>query len=138
MALKYEYEDNNEIHIKSEDFLVNEKELRRRARADKKLKRRYKFTDKDHSRPGIVSSILALAALIILIAAIVLSTLAHGNGNWLVGLLGALSFVYSFAGAICGIVAFRNTDVLLKYAWLGMISNTIIWLITGTLIVLGL
>ena len=138
MALEYEYEDNQEQHISSEEFLTNEREAARKARQEKRMRKRYKFSDKEHSKPGIVSSVLALVALLFLIAAIIISTIFKGKGSWLVGFLGLISFVESLAGIICGLVAFRNTDVLLKYAWIGLIANVILWLLMGVLIVMGL
>ena len=138
MALEYDYEDNTQQHISSEEFLTNEREAARKARQEKRLRKRYKFSDKEHSRPGIVSSVLALNAILFLIAAVVISTIYRGNGSWLVGLLGVIAFISSIVGIVCGLVAFRNTDVLLKYAWIGLIANAILWLLMGLLIVMGL
>lgn len=138
MALEYEYEDNIEQHISSEEFLTNEREAARKARQEKRLRKRYKFSDKEHSHLGIISSILALEALVFLIAAVIISTIYRGMGSWLVGLLGVIAFISSLIGIICGLVAFRNTDVLLKYAWIGLISNVILWLLMGLLIVMGI
>ena len=138
MALEYDYEDNTQQHISSEEFLTNEREAARKARQEKRLRKRYKFSDKEHSKLGIVSSILALNAILFLIAAVVISTIYRGNGSWLVGLLGVIAFISSIVGIVCGLVAFRNTDVLLKYAWIGLIANAILWLLMGLLIVMGL
>ena len=138
MALEYEYEDNTEQHISSEEFLTNEREAARKARQEKRLRKRYKFSDKEHSRLGIISSILALSAIMFLIAALVISAIYRGQGSWLVGLFGVVSFISSIIGVICGLVAFRNTDVLLKYAWIGLIANVILFLLMGLLIVMGI
>lgn len=138
MALEYEYEDNIEQHINSEEFLTNEREAARKARQEKRLRKRYKFSDKEHSRLGIASSILAINAIVFLIAAVVISTIYRGQGSWFVGALGVVSFLSSIAGIVCGLVAFRNTDVMLKYAWIGLIANVILWLLMGLLIVMGL
>ena len=138
MALDFEYGGNTQQNISSEDFLTNEREARRQARIEKNRRKHYKFTDKEHSRTGIASSVLALNALIFIIAAVVLSTIYHGAGNILVGVLGAISFLSSSAGVVCGLVSFRNTDVLLKFAWMGLIASGILWLIMGVLIVFGI
>ena len=138
MALDYEYGTDAEEHISSEDFLTNERDARRRARAAKAARKRYKFSDKEHSVTGIISSLLALTSLIFLIGAIVVSAIFHGAGGSMVGWFGAVSFVLSFAGIICGLVSFHNTDALMKYAWLGLISSGILWLVMGLLIVFGL
>ena len=138
MALEYDYEDNTEQHISSEEFLTNEREAARKARQEKRLRKRYKFSDKEHSRLGIISSVLAMYAVLFLIAAIVISTVYRGQGSWLVGLFGVITFICSIIGIVCGLVAFRNTDVLLKYAWIGLIANVILFLLMGLLMVMGL
>ncbi len=137
MALDFDYNDNNEEHISSEDFLINEREAERRAQREKRQRKKTKFTDKKHSVTGIISSILALVSLGLIIAAIISSAMNKGQGGRTVGIFGAASFVLAVIGMILGIVSFRKTDVLLKFAWIGMISCIVIWIIDAMLIVMG-
>jgi len=137
LALDYDY-DNNEEHLTSEDFLQNERDAKKKAREAKKLRKKYKFSDKKHSALGIISSVFALIALGLIIAAVLLSAKAHGQGGTAVGVTGAASFVSAVCGIICGLIAFRQTDVILRFAWIGLISSIIIWIIDAMLIVLGI
>ena len=136
MALDFDYKD--EEHISSEDFLHDAKEAKKRAKEEKKRRKKTKFSDKSHSVPGIVSSCLALAALGFIIAAIVVSTKARGEGGLSVGVLGGLSFAASLIGAICGLAAFHRTDVILRFAWIGVAANGIIWLAVTIMIAFGM
>ena len=134
-----DYDENfEEIHIKPEDFEIDPKEEKRRRRERKRQNRRFKFTDKEHSKTGIASSILALCALIFLIVAIVISAAAKGQGGTFVGVLGALSFLCSLVGLVLGLVSFHRTDVLLKYAWIGTFASGIIWILITLIMMIGI
>lgn len=137
MALEFEYGDNSEEHISTEDFLKNERDAEKRAQREKRLRKKYKFSDKKHSLTGILSSIAALLALGFIAAAVIYSTIHKGQGGLEVGILGAVSFVLAVFGMILGLISFRKTDVLLNFAWIGMISSIIIWLIDAVFIVMG-
>lgn len=141
MDFKFEYDKFNiktEEHLTTEDFRRDEKEAKERAREEKRFRKNYKFTDKDPSIPGIVSSFLALIALILVVAAIIISTQAAGNGGLSVGIFGAAGFAVSMVGIVFGLAAFRQVDVYLGTAWTGVIANGFIWLFVSTLIVIGL
>ncbi len=129
---------NKEEHISSEDFLRDEKESKKREQEEKRIRKKYKFSDKEHSRWGIASSIIAVFAFAFIVAAIVISTNAGGQGGTLVGVLGAASFISALAGIVIGLLAFRQLDVFYRFAWVGIFANGIIWLIVSALIVLGL
>lgn len=133
-----DYDDNLEEHIKPEDFEIDKKEEKRRRRERARLNRRFKFTDKEHSKTGIASSILALVALILLIAAIIIAVKASGYGGRIVGVLGALCFLCSLAGVVLGLVSFHNADVLLKYAWIGTFASGAVWIIITCIIMIGI
>lgn len=127
-----------EVHILAEDFQNAAADERKRLREEKRRRRKYKFSDKKHSVTGIISSCLALAAIICMAAAIVVSAKAHGSGGTLTARLGAVSFIFSIAGIILGLVSFRKTDVYYTFAWTGLIASGIIWLLCANLIVIGL
>ena len=126
--------DNRE-NISAADFLTSD--------ADKKKERKkshakqYKFSDKKNSRGGIASSIMALLSLAGIIAAVVIATVANGSGGSIVGYLGGVAFVLSFAGIVTGLLSFRRTDVFYKFAWIGLIANVLIWLFITCIIVIA-
>ncbi|MBQ9815325.1 MAG: hypothetical protein IJM53_06485 [Lachnospiraceae bacterium] len=133
-----DYDDKYEEHIKPEDFEVDKKEEKRRARERARMNKKFKFSDKKHSLTGIISSCLALTALILLILAIILAVAAKGYGGRLVGALGTICFLCSLAGVVLGLVSFHKTDVLLKYAWIGTISSGVVWVMITCIIMIGI
>lgn len=136
--MSLDFEVGQENPITSEDFLVDKADEKKRRKEERRRRKQYKFSDKKHSRLGIASSILALLAIAALVIAIVLATKAAGEGGRIVGILGAAGFVLSLAGVVCGLVAFRQTDVYYRFAWMGLIASGIIWLIMAILMVAGL
>ncbi len=98
----------------------------------------YKFSDKYHSKTGITSCFFALSSLLLLIAALIVSTLNHGNATIIVGIGCVASFLGALAGFIIAAISFRSTDTLLKYAWLGMIANAVLWMADAGIIAMGM
>ena len=136
MDINLGYDPNEEIS--TEDFLKDEREAARKARAEKKRRKHYKFSDKEVSKMGLISCGIALLALVLIILSLVVSTKARGNGGESVGYLGGASFVVSLIGIIVGLLSFRQTDVFLASAWVGVIANGMIWLFNGLMIIIGL
>ena len=127
---------NSENSFTTEDFLISDSEKDKKKQRRKNLVRQYKFSDKKHSRSGIISSLLAAASLAAFIIALVLATKAAGEAGSVVGLLGGGAFAASFIGIIIGLFSFRRTDVFYRYAWIGLISNAVIWLFITCIVVI--
>lgn len=127
---------NGENTFTTEDFLISDSEKDKKKQRKRNLVRQYKFSDKKHSRGGIVSSLFALASLAALVVAVVFATNAAGEAGTIVGMLGAGAFVFSFIGIIIGLLSFRRTDVFYRYAWIGLISNAVIWLFITCIVVI--
>ncbi|MBQ3665608.1 MAG: hypothetical protein II919_05835 [Lachnospiraceae bacterium] len=98
----------------------------------------YTFTTKNNARLGIVSTILAGIALVLLIAGIVLSYKKGGNAGMIVGLIGTLSFAFSMAGLISGLRSFNEKDRFYLFSWIGSIINAILWIAMCAIIVMGM
>lgn len=119
------------------DFLTNDASKRKKKKKQaRSLAKRYKFSDKKHSRGGIVSSLFALAAFLGIIAAVIIAAAAAGEGGMIVGILGGGGFAVSFIGIIIGLLSFRKTDVFYRFSWMGLISNLVIWLLITCVIVI--
>lgn len=92
----------------------------------------YIFTNKSYARGGIVSTILGVAAVILLIWGITLAYKAKGNGDSLVGLLGAGALIMSLAGLVAGIRSFKEEDKFYTFSrWGTMICGLILLAMTG-------
>lgn len=99
---------------------------------------KYKFTDKKHSKGGIISSLLLLISAWMLGYSIYLSFKEAGNGGYMVGLLAMLALLVSIIGFFVGVKSFKEEDVFYGYSWFGTVGNTIIWLFLGCLMLVGL
>ena len=72
---------------------------------------------------GRVSSIIAVVALLIFVAAVVISILNNGNAGIIVGIMGTLTFVISVIGFAIGINSFNDDMKFFKYSWIGSVAN---------------
>lgn len=88
----------------------------------------YKFTNKNNTRGGIISTILAVIALITVAAGVIISYNKSGAAGTLVGGLGTMSFLIATVGLICGLKSFKEIDKFYLFSWIGTISNGILWL----------
>ena len=127
MALDEEY--NGEYQFKTEDLLSTKKEDRQKKRDERRRIRHYKFTDKKHPPEAIAAFIIGYISLLLFAAAIVLATMASGNGGSIIGYLGFFSFLVSIAGIICAMAALYKRDVKTALAWHGLICSAVIFLI---------
>ena len=101
-------------------------------------RRHHKFTNKTVSKRGISSVILFLAAAALLGYGIYLSFRAHGDGDTMVGILGAGGLVSATAGLFLGLNSIKDENVFHTFAWVGSVGNAIIWFFILCLIMVGI
>ena len=128
---------NEEVPFTLDDFL-DEKARKKRIKEERKRRKSYKFSDKEHSKRGILSSVFALFAVLIVICAIILSAVYKGQGSVLVGVLTAFGFVASIAGFIVGALSFKETDSIMRFSWIGVIANGALFLALAILMISGM
>ena len=126
-----------EEEFRIDDYL-DEKARKKKLKEEKKKRKSYKFSNKKHSKNGILSSVLALFAVIVLIAAIIISTIYKGNAGILTGTLAALGFLAAIVGFILSAASFREVDKLYRFSWIGIIANGILFILFGIIIIGGL
>lgn len=100
--------------------------------------KKYKFTDKKISRGGILSSLFAVIALVLIIVGVYLSYKARGNGDMSVGLLGMGAALISVAGLIIGVKSFKQEDIFLGFPWFGVVSNALLCIFMLCVILIGI
>lgn len=102
------------------------------------FRRKYKFTDKKHSKGGLIASGLFLFSLAILIAGIYIAFINHGNAGMLVGGLGFGTFILSLGGFVVGLRSFKEDNVFLVFPWIGTAGCAVILLGMGAIVLIGI
>lgn len=80
------------------------------------------------TKGGKTSFLIALGSLIIILAAIIISTVMKGKAGIYVGIMVLLALILSAAGFAIGIDSFKEENRFMRYTYIGTISNAIIWL----------
>lgn len=102
------------------------------------LRRKYKFTDKKHSKKGMVSSVLFVVSLTMMIVGIYMSYVEAGNGGVIVGVLGFLAMVLSIIGFAVGLKSFKEDNVFLHFPWFGTVGCVFILVCIGCMMLIGI
>ena len=133
--------ENSKIELaKTEHEILMEdpKTARKRRRADKRRRRKYKFSDKHHSKAAIVASVMAIPAIALFVFALVMATSEKGQSGALAGWMPFCSLILATAGIIISALTFRKADTIYTFSWIGLISNSVIWLFVAFVLVIGL
>lgn len=106
----------------------------------KKVKKtkNYMFTNRHHSRRGIMSMILAVIAIIALIVLPIFSSKSGGNGSILYGGIGFCAFIISITGFILGVQGLKEEEIYYSVPRIGTALNTIMIIVYGTLYIMGI
>ncbi len=85
----------------------------------RKKRNSYKFTEKNHSKRGIRSFVMALLSILIGISVVVISFQQAGNAGVYVGSAGLFSLGLSFVALIMGIRSLKEEDSYKIFPGLG-------------------
>ncbi len=75
-----------------------------------KIIKKYKFSDKNHSLGGSVSTIMGIVSVILCIVCVVIATKSHGKAGGFIGGIGMLAALLAVGGCIVGLVSFKEED----------------------------
>ena len=98
----------------------------------------YRFTNKYNTKGGIRATVLAAAALLLLVTGIVIAYKKDGSGGSAVGMIGTASFICSTTGLIMGLRSFKEKDGFYLFSWIGTISCGVLWVALCGIIAWGL
>lgn len=101
-------------------------------------KTRLRFSDKEYTIGGVLSSVLAIIALAVLGYSIYLSFMARGEGMTEVGAYGLLAIVLSFFGVVFGLLSYKEQDKRYGTSFFGTFTNGIILILLVLFILIGL
>jgi uncharacterized membrane protein len=103
----------------------------------RKKKQRYKFTDKKHSRQGILSSVLGTLALLLLSGVAITAYLQSGQAGKEIALLGFLALLLACVGLYHGVRSLKEEDSYPLFPWIGSGLNGILLIAFVLIYVLG-
>ena len=97
-----------------------------------------RFRKKQHSKIGIVSTIISIVAWGVFIALSVYSTITEGNVEKIMGIVGILDAVLAFFGAVLSIKGLQEREVSYIFSIIGIIFNGILFVIYFSLYFMGI
>lgn len=89
-------------------------------------KRNFIFTNKRHTRRGIMSTILGIISLSSLVLAIYQTYRAGGQAGLNMGVVGGVSLLFAIIGIVLGIMGKLEEERFLLFAYLGILLNVIV------------
>lgn len=101
-------------------------------------KRSYKFTDKKHTRQGIISSLLGVASLVLLAAGLTAAYGMAGGSGPAMALMGFLSMLFSLIGFVLGARGFQEEEVYYLFSKIGIGLNGILFILWVLIFVAGM
>ena len=101
-------------------------------------KTKLRFSYKEYTIGGVLSSALAVFSLLALGYSILLSFRARGEGSMQVGAYGLLALVLSLFGLIFGLLSYKDQDKRYGVSFFGTFINGIIIVMLILFILVGL
>lgn len=101
-------------------------------------KRSYKFTDKKHTKQGMISTLLGISALILLVVGFILAYQMAGAAGPYVGLMGFLSLIFSVIGFVLGIRGFQEDDAYYLFSKIGVAFNCVLFVLWMLIFIAGM
>lgn len=101
-------------------------------------RRSYKFTDKKHTKQGLLSVGCAGLSLLFTALSLMLAYRGAGKAGSIVGLFGVLAMLGSAAGFVLALRGFREEDVYLISAQVGVAVNGLLFILWAFVCVIGM
>ena len=101
-------------------------------------RRSYKFTDKKHTKQGLLSVACGGVALILTAVSLSLAFRMAGQAGSLVGLLGVLAMACSAVGFVLAVRGFQEEDVYYLFSQIGAVANGILFILWALVCMLGM
>ncbi len=103
----------------------------------KKSKEMIHFSGRRHTKTGIFSMIIGIAAVAGFLALSIISGMNGGRGGFVLGLVGLLLFGLSVFGFILSYKAFKKKDIFYRFPIAGAILNGLMTIIFMIVYILG-
>lgn len=104
-----------------------------------KLKKsNFMFSNRNHSKKGMLSTFLAVLTIITLLILSILSSRTGGNGSMLLGGFGLCALILSIAGFMIGLQSLKEEEVYYSFPVVGTTLNTIILVVYLIIYIMGM
>lgn len=100
-------------------------------------KRSFIFTNKRHTRRGIMSTILGIIGLVSLIIAVYQTYEAKGQAGFNMGMVGFMCTLFAFIGVGLGYFGRMEQDRYGLFAYMGLILNILVLACTSFILYAG-
>ena len=104
----------------------------------KKTQRKYIYSNKEHTKKGIFSTILAVLSFIFLMLVIIVSYSRRGAVGGSFGATAFLCSVFSAVGIILGAFGKSEPDKFYLFSYIGIIWNVVNMLIVSVILYAGI
>lgn len=86
----------------------------------------YIFTNKEHTRKGIMATILGIISIATLVYTVLMSYRQDGNVPRQYGAAAMLVMVFAFVGIILGVISRMERDKYYLFSYLGIALNVLV------------
>lgn len=101
-------------------------------------RRSYKFTDKKHTKQGLLSVACGGVALILTAVSLSLAFRMAGQAGSVVGLLGIFAMMASAAGFVLALRGFQEEDVYMISSQVGVVLDGLLFILWAVVCVIGM
>ena len=104
----------------------------------KKTQRKYIYSNKEHTKKGIFSTVLAVLSFIFLMLMIIVSYARRGEVGGSFGATAFLCTVFAAVGIILGALGKSEPDKFYLFSYIGIIWNVVDILIVSAILYAGI
>lgn len=90
------------------------------------MRRKYKFTDKNQSTQGVISSIIGIVCVLAVVGMVAVAYLQSGQAGKWIAVPGIVVELLAMTGMYHGILGTKEEDTYRLFSWLGCGMNGIV------------
>ncbi len=103
-----------------------------------RLLKKYKFSDKNQTLGGIISTVLGTISLCLLIYGVYISFKANGKAGVEVGSIALCSFMLAVFGCVIGLISFKESDKFYLFSKIGSLLCGILSVFMMAVLLMGI
>ena len=96
------------------------------------------FSGRRHTKTGIFSTVIGIVVIAGFLTLSIISGMSHGNGGFILGVLGILLFALAVYGLVLSYKAFKKKDIFYRFPIAGAALNGLMTIFLLIMYILGL